>query len=166
VSAVPDGRPAAAARPEPRWLDDSEQAVWRSYLDVSRLLNDRLQRRLVEDADLSLAEYQIMVLLSETAGRRLRMAELAHRAVTSRSRLTHTVARMEARGLARREASPDDGRGVLCVLTDAGFAVLEAAAPDHVEAVRETIFDVLSAAEVAALGAAMDKLRAGLRRTP
>ncbi|MFN0281501.1 MAG: MarR family winged helix-turn-helix transcriptional regulator [Kineosporiaceae bacterium] len=155
-----------APRHEPRWLDASEQAVWRSYLDVSRLLSDRLQRRLVEDANLSLAEYEIMVQLSETDGRRLRMSELADRAVNSRSRLTHTVARMEERGLVRREACPEDGRGVLCVLTDEGFAVLDAAAADHVETVRESIFDVLSAAEVAALGAAMNKVRAGLRRTP
>lgn len=147
----------------PRWLDAAEQEVWRAYLDVTRLLTERLQRRLVEDADLSLAEYELLVQLSETDGRRLRMSELAARAVHSRSRLTHTVARMEERGLVRREACPDDGRGVLCVLTDDGFAVLEAAAPDHVETVRQSIFDVLSPHEVEALGTAMKKVRAELR---
>jgi DNA-binding MarR family transcriptional regulator len=151
---------------EPRWLTPQEQAVWRAYLDVSRLLTDRLQRRLVDDAGLSLAEYEVMVQLSETEGRRLRMSDLADRVVNSRSRLTHTVARMEERGLVRREACPDDGRGVLCILTDAGFGVLEAAAPDHVETVREALFDVLHPDEVAALGAAMRTVLAGLRRDP
>lgn len=147
----------------PRWLRADEQAVWRAWLDVSRLLNDTLHKRLVADADLSLPEYDIMVQLSETEDHRLRMSELADRAVHSRSRLTHTVARMEARGLVRREPCPDDGRGVLCILTDAGFELLERAAPDHVAAVREAVFDPLTPAEVAALGGALDKMRAGLR---
>ncbi|WP_088317716.1 MarR family winged helix-turn-helix transcriptional regulator [Kineosporia sp. R_H_3] len=150
---------------EPRWLTAQEQAVWRAYLDVTRLFNDKLNRRLVDDADLSLAEYEIMVQLSETDGHRLRMSELADRAVNSRSRLTHTVARMEDRGLVRREACPDDGRGVLCVLTDDGFATIQRAAPDHVAAVRETVFDVLTEPEVECLGTAMQKIRAGLRGT-
>jgi DNA-binding MarR family transcriptional regulator len=153
------------ATAEPRWLTAQEQAVWRAYLDVTRLFNDKLQRRLVDDADLSLAEYEIMVQLSETDGHRLRMSELADRAVNSRSRLTHTVARMEDRGLVRREACPDDGRGVLCLLTDDGYAALERAAPDHVAAVRETLFDALTPAEVETLGAAMQKVRTGLRGT-
>ena len=94
-----------------RWLDDDEQHVWRSYLDVSRLLNERLQHQLVKDSGLSLPEYEIFVQLSEAPDRMLRMSELAERAVNSRSRLTHTVSRLESRGLVRREPCPDDGRG-------------------------------------------------------
>lgn len=146
-----------------RWLAPAEQEVWRTWLDVSRLLNDKLHRRLVDDAGLSLAEYDLLVQLSETPDHRLRMSELASRAVHSRSRLTHTVARMQDRGLVRREACEDDGRGVMCVLTDDGFAALERAAPDHVAAVRESLFDTLTPAEVAALGAALAKVRAELR---
>ena len=146
-----------------RWLSADEQAVWRAWLDVSRLLNDTLHKRLVADADLSLPEYDIMVQLSESEDHRLRMSELADRAVHSRSRLTHTVARMEARGLVRREPCPDDGRGVLCILTDEGFALLEQAAPDHVDAVRETFFDSLTPTEVAELGNALSKMRTVLR---
>lgn len=146
-----------------RWLTADEQAVWRAWLDVSRLIDDKLHKRLVADADLSLPEYDIMVQLSEADDHRLRMSELADRAVHSRSRLTHTVARMEARGLVRREPCPDDGRGVLCILTDEGFALLEQAAPDHVEAVREAIFATLTPAEVDAVGDALGKMRAALR---
>ena len=146
-----------------RWLSADEQAVWRAWLDVSRLVDDKLHKRLVADADLSLPEYDIMVQLSEAEDHRLRMSELADLAVHSRSRLTHTVARMEARGLVRREPCPDDGRGVLCILTDEGFALLEQAAPDHVDAVREAIFDPLGPAEVAALGDALARMRSVLR---
>ncbi|MFN8074927.1 MAG: MarR family transcriptional regulator [Kineosporiaceae bacterium] len=148
---------------ETRWLDDAEQAVWRSYLDVMRLLNERLQRQLTEESDLSLAEYDILVHLSETTSRAMRMSELADKVVNSRSRLTHTVARLERRGMVVREACPDDGRGVNCRLTEAGFDILVRAAPGHVEQVRTSVFDPLTADDVAALGAAMVKIRAGLR---
>lgn len=146
-----------------RWLNDREQAVWRAYLDVMRLLTDRLQRQVNEECGLSLGEYEVLVQLSESPERQLRMSELAARIVHSRSRLTHTVGRMERRGLVRREPCEEDGRGVLCTLTDQGMTVLAGAAPGHVEAVRGALFDPLTAADVAALGVAMEKVRAGLR---
>ena len=148
---------------ESRWLSAEEQGVWRAYLDVMRLLNERLQRQLVEDSDLSLAEYDILVHLSEAADHTLRMSELADRVVHSRSRLTHTVGRMEHRGLVLRQPCPDDGRGVLCRLTQDGLAVLVRAAPGHVDAVRTVFFDPLRDPDVVALGRAMDKMRTALR---
>ncbi len=146
-----------------RWLDADEQAVWRAFLDVSRLLFEQLNRQLSDEAGMSLAEYEILVQLSEAPGRRLRMSELADRVVSSRSRITHTVGRMEERALVHREACADDGRGVLCVLTDAGFAQLEAAAPGHVEMVRTVLFEPLDPADVEHLGAALTKVREQLR---
>jgi DNA-binding MarR family transcriptional regulator len=148
-----------------RWLNDDEQEVWRAYLDVMRLLMDRLQKQVSEDSGLSLGEYEVLVQLSESPDRQLRMSELAARIVHSRSRLTHTVGRMEKRGLVRREPCEDDGRGVMCILTDPGFAVLVEAAPGHVEAVRQAIFDPLTPDDVQALGVAMRKVRADLRPT-
>jgi DNA-binding MarR family transcriptional regulator len=146
-----------------RWLTDGEQAVWRSYLEVTRLLDDRLQHQLSEAEGLSLAEYEILVQLSETPQHGLRMAQLADRVVNSRSRLTHTVGRLEQRGLVSRRPCPDDGRGVLCELTDAGMSTLEAAAPGHVACVRELLFDPLDGADVEHLGTALTKVRARLR---
>jgi DNA-binding MarR family transcriptional regulator len=150
---------------EVRWLAPEEQAVWRSFLDVSRLITEHMNRQLSDESGMSLPEYEILVALSEAPDRRLRMSELADRVISSRSRITHTVGRMEERGLVYREACLDDGRGVLCVLTDAGFAVLEAAAPGHVETVRSRMFDPLTPADVVALGAALGKIREKLRRS-
>ncbi len=147
-----------------RWLDDAEQAVWRSFLDVSRLLFEQLGRQLGDDSDMSLPEYEILVQLSEAPKRRLRMSELADRVVSSRSRITHTVGRMQARGLVAREACLDDGRGVECVLTDEGFAVLEVVAPGHVENVRTIMFEPLTADDVTALGVALTKVHEELRK--
>jgi DNA-binding MarR family transcriptional regulator len=142
-----------------RWLTADEQRVWRDYLDVSRRMSDRLNRQLLEDSQLTLAEYEILVQLSEHPQRQIRMSELADLAVHSRSRLTHTVRRLEHRGLVRREECLDDRRGILCVLLDEGFATLEVAAPGHVEAVRAAMFDPLDPDDVHALGVVMSKLR-------
>jgi DNA-binding MarR family transcriptional regulator len=154
----------AAAATDVRWLAPEEQSVWRAFLDVSRLMTEQMNRQLSDESGMSLPEYEILVALSEAPDRRLRMSELADRVLSSRSRITHTVGRMEERGHVHREACADDGRGVLCVLTDAGFAELEAAAPGHVESVRRAMFDPLSAAEVEAFGVALRKVREAFGR--
>jgi DNA-binding MarR family transcriptional regulator len=136
---------------EPRWLDAEEQRAWRAWLYSSQLLQDRLDRELTHATGISHAYYEILVALSETEGRMMRMSELADRCLSSRSRLSHAVSRLEERGWVRRQVCPDDGRGQLAVLTDDGFAALEAAAPIHVEGVRSHLFDQLSPEQVAAM---------------
>jgi DNA-binding MarR family transcriptional regulator len=153
----------AARGVKPRWLTADEQQVWRSYLDVYRLIDERLSRRLTEDCGLSMPEYEILVQLSEHPDRAMRMSELAERVVNSRSRLTHTVRRMEEGGLVTRRPCPDDGRGVLCELTDAGMARIVEAAPGHVEAVRRVLFDVVDADDLRHLGAVFTTIREALR---
>ncbi|HEX7443484.1 MAG TPA: MarR family transcriptional regulator [Acidimicrobiales bacterium] len=136
---------------EPRWLDDDEQKAWRAYLQAMHLLTTQLERELQRDSSLSHPDYQILVNLSEAEGRRLRMSELASRTQSSRSRLTHAVARLEAAGWVTRESCPTDRRGLFAVLTDAGFAKLVAAAPAHVEGVRTHLFDQITPDQVVQL---------------
>ncbi|MGW5556811.1 MarR family winged helix-turn-helix transcriptional regulator [Micromonospora sp. NPDC003944] len=131
-----------------RWLDPDEQRTWRAYLTATRALMDTLDRELQRDAGMPHAYYEILVRLSETPGRQLRMSELADAAGSSRSRLSHAVARLEAAGWVRREECPTDRRGQIALLTDEGFATLAAAAPGHVEGVRRHLFDALSPAQV------------------
>lgn len=131
-----------------RWLDPDEQRTWRAYLTASRVLMDTLDRELQREAGMPHAYYEILVQLSEAPGRQLRMSELAQAAGSSRSRLSHAVARLEAAGWVRREECPTDRRGQIAVLTDEGFATLAAAAPGHVEGVRRHLFDALSPAQV------------------
>ena len=143
--------PASQPSTAPRWLDVDEQKAWRAWLYSAQLLMDRLDRELTHETGISHAYYEILVALSETPGRKLRMSELADRCLSSRSRLSHAVSRLEERGWVGRELCPDDGRGQLAVLTDNGFAALEAAAPIHVESVRTHLFDQLSPEQVAAM---------------
>ncbi len=144
---------------EVRWLDEDEQKVWRLCLAASQRLAARVANDLAsDDPPFSMGEYELLVRLSESPGGRARMAVLADELVHSRSRLTHTTARLEGRGLVARESCESDGRGVLAVLTPAGRRALEAAAPRHVESVRGHLFDALSPAQTAALGEIMDTL--------
>jgi DNA-binding MarR family transcriptional regulator len=131
-----------------RWLDDDEQRAWRAYVAATRAVFEHLDRQLQTDAGMPHAYYEILVRLSEADGRSVRMSELAELTGSSRSRLSHAVARLEERGWVRRIDCPDDRRGQLATLTDAGFTALHAAAPGHVAEVRTRLFDRLTPTQV------------------
>ena len=149
-----------------RWLDDDEQRTWRAFLGATRLLFDRLERQLQRDSGLPMAYYEILVQLSEAPDRTLRMSQLADSSLSSRSRLSHAVARLEEAGWVRRRACPEDRRGAFAELTDAGRAKLEDAARGHVEAVRTDLFDVLTPEQQRALREAAEALREHLSAGP
>ena len=134
-----------------RWLGADEQQAWRSFLEATQLVFDELDRQLQRDAGLSHADYEILARLSEAPGSRMRMSELAERALFSRSRLSHAVVRLEEGGLVLRETCPTDRRGTFAVLTARGHDVVEGAAPGHVAAVRRMVFDRLGPSQVAQL---------------
>jgi DNA-binding MarR family transcriptional regulator len=146
-----------------RWLDPDEQRAWRAYLCATQLLYSRLDRELQRDSGIPHAYYEILVRLSETPGRVLRMSELAEASESSRSRLSHAVARLEEARWVQRESCPTDRRGAFCRLTDEGFAALEAAAPLHVASVRRHLIDRLTPEQVRQLGEISDVILAGLR---
>ena len=137
---------------EPRWLSDEEQDAWRQLAGVMMRLPGVLDTQLQRDAGLTHFGYWVLAMLSEAPDRALRMSELAARSNSSLSRLSHGVTRLVAQGWVRRERAPDDGRGAVAVLTDAGFSKLESAAPSHVESVRSLVFDALDREQVQALG--------------
>ena len=139
-----------------RWLDESQQRSWRGFVLGSTLLTEQLDQDLRRDFQLSLPEYEILVRLSEAPGRTMRMAHLADAVCHSRSRVTHTVKRLEADDLVVRDLCADDGRGVEARLTDKGFALLEDAAHVHVTGVRDYLVDLVSPDDFAALGRVMN----------
>jgi DNA-binding MarR family transcriptional regulator len=145
---------------QPRWLSEEEQRSWRAYLRGSRFLEEALDRDL-QAHGLQLTEYEILSMLSESDRQRLRMSELADLVVQSRSRLTHTAARLEKRGWVMRQSCLSDRRGVELVLTEEGRRRLEDTAKAHVESVRRHLLDVMSPAEFQALGDAMARVRDG-----
>jgi DNA-binding MarR family transcriptional regulator len=149
-----------------RWLDDDEQRTWRAFLTAQRLLFDRLERQLQRDAGLPHAYYEILVRLSEAPDRTLRMSQLADSSLSSRSRLSHAVARLETAGWVRRTACAEDRRGSFAELTDEGLAKLQDAAPGHVEAVRADLFDALTRDQQRALQEISDALVTHLSDAP
>lgn len=153
--------PGHEEQPEHRdlWLSREEQRAWRSFLYGINLLTENLSAALEQDPqiDLTLAEYEILVRLSESPGRSIRMSDLADQVVHSRSRLTHTVSRMEKRSLVARVRCADDGRGREAQLTEAGSQLLREAAPQHVRAVRELLLDVVGHDDLMELGRILAK---------
>ena len=141
---------------ETAWLDEDQQRSWRALLMGMTLLLDRLDDDLHRSCDLSLVEYEILVRLSEREGRQMRMAQLADALAHSRSRVTHTIARMERSGLVVRTSSPEDGRGVVASMTEKGYDLLERMAPLHVNGVRAHLVDLVSAADFQAVGRVMN----------
>ena len=140
------------------WLDAEQQQHWRAWIAANVLLTDAFSRDLQESHGLTLADYEILVRLSESADRRMRMSDLAEVTLSSRSRLSHQIDRMERAGFVERVPCTDDKRGFFAALTNTGWDKLVAAAPIHVGSVRERIVDVLTPEEFAALGQASKRL--------
>ncbi|MBA2444523.1 MAG: winged helix-turn-helix transcriptional regulator [Nocardioidaceae bacterium] len=143
---------------QPRWLNDEEARVWRSHLQMHRQLARVLGQRLTRDSGLSSADYEIMVPLSEASGEQLRARDLAATVDWEKSRLSHHLTRMQQRGLVERRECPTDGRGAFIALTATGRSAIEAAAPQHVDAVRENFIDLLTEHEIDVLATITDRV--------
>lgn len=145
-----------------RWLEPEEDRAWRTYRRLFTLLESRLAKDLAEDSDLSMADYTVLSNLVEAEGRRWRVSELAEYMQWSPSRLSHQLTRMEKRGLVERQSVPDDGRGAVAVLTDAGYHAIRAATPGHMKAVRRHMIDLLEPGELRVLGDIAERVVAHL----
>lgn len=148
-----------------RWLDEREQAAWRSYLRMQSRLQAELHRRLQAESGLSLADFDVLVALTDRPDERCRVLELAISLEWEKSRLSHHLSRMQKRGLITREECDDDGRGNVVVLTGQGRAAIEAAAPGHVDTVRDLVFDSLSGSDVSALARISDAVLSRMDRS-
>ncbi len=143
------------------WLTPEQQQAWRAYLRGGRLLLEQLEKDLQHEG-VSLSEYEILSMVSEATGQAIRMHALSEIVVQSRSRLTHTAKRLEARGWVTRRPTPADGRGVELCLTPSGQAAVERLAPIHLASVRRHLVDRLSPEALVALGEAMTTIRRGI----
>lgn len=146
---------------DPRWLTEREQLAWRAMLAMWTRLNAQLAREMAADSDLSMADFSVLVALTDTCAGRTRAFTLAEALQWEKSRLSHQLARMEKRGLIERTECAEDGRGQMVGVTPAGRAAIEAAAPAHVAAVRRLFLDALSDEQVNTL---TEIARAALRR--
>ena len=140
------------------WLSQEQQEIWRSWLSATSLLPDQLGRDLQRDSGLTSADYEILVRLSEAVNQKIRMSDLAECTLSSRSRLSHQIDRMEKSGFVIREECPDDRRGSFAVLTERGQDLLVSAAPGHVESVRRHLVDILTPEEFESLGKVCTKV--------
>lgn len=156
------GGPDAVSGARARWLDDREQRAWRGLLAMHAQLTLELGRQLQRDTDLSIAEYGVLVHLSEAPDRELRAFELGDALQWEKSRLSHQLTRMERRGLVERRACPTDARGAHIAITPAGQQAIEQAAPAHVAEIRRLFIDVLRDEQLDQLVAITDAVLAAL----
>ncbi len=145
-----------------RWLSDEEQRAWRALQQFGAPLAAALNRQLLADSALSSADYQVLVVLTEADGGVLRAGELGRETGWEKSRLSHHLKRMEARGLVRRAECLTDARGLLVVITEQGRKALTAAAPGHVATVRDLVIDALTPEQLRVLAEAGEAVGARL----
>lgn len=149
-----------------RWLTAEEQRAWRAFLTATQALFSAVDGQLQRDSAFPHGYYEILVRLSEADDRALRMSQLAQASASSKSRLSHAVARLEERGWIERLDCETDRRGQIARLTDRGLAALEAAAPGHVEQVRQSLFDKITPEQVAQLEAISVAVADGQQGSP
>jgi DNA-binding MarR family transcriptional regulator len=149
-----------------RWLTEEEQRAWRGLLRMTSQLNARMNRQLQDEYGISLADYDVLVVLSEAPEGRLRVFEVADALAWEQSRVSHQLARMQRRGLITREDCATDARGAFAVLTGAGRAAIERAAPAHVDTVRQLVFDGLGPGHLTALTEVTTRVLDRLAATP
>ncbi|MGW5613053.1 MarR family winged helix-turn-helix transcriptional regulator [Streptomyces sp. NPDC003877] len=149
---------------EPRWLAPHEAEIWSTYRRLSRELQRAQDQQLQRDSGISAADYALLAPLSESESGVLRARDLGAEVGWERSRLSHQISRMEARGLVAREACEEDARGAMVRLTEKGRATIEAAAPGHAETVRQLFFDPLDADEVRQFGEFLGRLMTVVER--
>lgn len=143
------------------WLNDREMAAWRSYIETYGDLSAALERDLGEHG-LTLGDYQVLVYLSEAENDSMRMCDLADVLQLSPSGLTRRLDGLVSSDHVIRRPSPNDGRVMMAVLTDAGRDLLTRTAPHHVQSVRRHIFDHLTVEQVDAMATIFDAISAGL----
>lgn len=151
---------------DPQWLSAEQQRAWRAFVESTKVLFDALDRQLLRDADMPHTYFEMLVRLSEAPGREMRMSELADVTLSSRSRLSHAVSRLEERGWVARRDCQTDRRGQIATLTDTGLDVLRGAAGGHVDVVRRLVIDALTPQQTAALAEIGETIRDRVRADP
>jgi DNA-binding MarR family transcriptional regulator len=143
---------------EPQWLNADERRAWLALMSINTLLPAALDSQLHSAGKLSLFDYHVLAMLSETESRFLPMSELAARTSASLSRLSHVVTKLQNRGWVERRPHPGDARVTTAHLTDAGMDTIVGLAPGHVESVRSLFLDALSEEDVADLARIGEKI--------
>ena len=141
----------------PAPLDRDEEAAWRAIARAVLVVPRTLDSDLLAGCGLSLAEYIVLVNLSEAPGNSMRMQELAVESTLSPSGVTRLIERMERQGLVDREQAAEDARGMTATLTGAGLERLRDAYPYALASVRSNVIDHLDGFDLAAFAEAVGK---------
>ena len=151
---------------DPKWLDSREDRAWRAFKHAGYQLDVRLNRHLLQDSQITQADYEVLAVLSGNSADRMPARELCASLTWEKSRLSHQIRGMQRRGLIAREPNPDDARSVVIRLLPAGRRVIEGAAPAHVARVRSHFVDLFTSAELETLAILNERVLRHLTEEP
>jgi len=146
----------------PKWLTPAEMKAWRGFISSSTDLVRAIEKDL-EPFGLDGGDYQLLAMLSDATGHRMKMCDLASVLRLSRSGLTRRMEGVVKAKYVARVRDETDGRAAFAQLTTKGFDLLKRAAPEHLKSVRRLMIDQLTEAEVKAIGSAFAKIGKTLR---
>ena len=149
---------------EPNWLSKEEEKAWRGLMALRIGLVGHLARQLAQDSGITEAEFEVLVVVSEAPGQRIRSRDLGKALNWERSRLSHQITRMEERGMVAREQCENDARGFDVLLTKVGLKAIQAAAPAHLEGVRHCFIDLLTPAQMKTLSSIAEVVTEHLKK--
>ena len=144
-----------------QWLSPAEMAAWRTYIETTGDLMRAIEKDLAPFG-LDRGDYQLLAMLSEAPGQRLRLCDLADSRRLTRSGLTRRMEGVLKKKLVARVQSDEDGRVAYAHITPKGFDLLKTAAPKHLESVRRLMVDLLTPTEIKAVASAFGKISANL----
>jgi DNA-binding MarR family transcriptional regulator len=150
------------AVPVGRWLDQDQQRAWLAFVRLQLRMAYEMNRQLLAESGMSLPDYDVLTALSVAAGGRMPITVLAAQIGWERSRVSHHVRRMSARGLVASALSATDRRVTEVTLTGPGREALEEAAPGHVNLVRRLFFGGLPHGLVEPLSEALESVYANI----
>jgi DNA-binding MarR family transcriptional regulator len=151
---------------DPKWLNAREDRAWRAFKHAGYQLDVRLNRHLLQDSQITQADYEVLAVLSASSADRMPARELCASLTWEKSRLSHQIRGMEQRGLIAREPNPDDARSVMICLLPAGRRVIEDAAPAHVDRVRQHFIDLFTPDELQTLATLHERVLRHLAAEP
>jgi DNA-binding MarR family transcriptional regulator len=149
---------------EPNWLSEEEEKAWRGFVALRIGLVGHLARQLAQDSGITESEFEVLVVVSEAPGQRIRSRDLGKALNWERSRLSHQITRMEERGMVAREQCENDARGFDVLLTKVGLKAIQAAAPAHLEGVRHCFIDLLTPAQMKTLSSIAEVVTEHLKK--
>lgn len=146
-----------------RHLAPDDLFTWTRFWDAARLIESIIARNLADEHGMTVSDYEVLVRLDGNGGA-MRLRGLAEQCVSSKSKLTHTLDRLEQRRWIERRTADTDRRGVIAHLLPAGTQTLADVSAGHALLIEDHILAQWTDRERHVVGDAMAKAAEHMRK--